>query len=99
MKQGLSTFRPQCTLLFTHVTGEHTHKETGVASDGEFWISKTLATIASLDSEDKHVKPLIDIDDVQSTLEQAIREIGQLSKVWPAFLSLFSPVFEFVVSR
>ncbi|KAH0827009.1 DNA polymerase phi-domain-containing protein [Lanmaoa asiatica] len=61
--------------------GEHTHKETGVASDGEFWTSKTLATITLLDKDAKHVKPLIDIDEeVQTPLAKTEKVIGQLRK-------------------
>jgi len=64
------------------VTGEHTHKETGVASDGEFWTSKTLATIALLDRDAKHVKPLVDIDEeVQALLAKTGKVIDQLRKV------------------
>ncbi|KAF8447475.1 DNA polymerase phi-domain-containing protein [Boletus edulis BED1] len=60
---------------------EHTHKEAGVASDGEFWISKTLATIASLDKDTKHVKPLLDMDEeVQASLSKTEKVIGQLRK-------------------
>lgn len=82
VKQGRSILRPQCTVLFTRVTGEHTHKETGVASDGEFWISKTLATIALLDNEDKHVTPLIDVDgEVEDLLDKIDNGIDLLSEV------------------
>ncbi|KAG8217899.1 DNA polymerase phi-domain-containing protein [Butyriboletus roseoflavus] len=71
--------------LNVHLTvvkqGEHTHKETGVASDGEFWTSKTLATIALLDRDAKHVKPLIDLDEeVQALLAKTAKVIGQLRK-------------------
>ncbi|KAF8557343.1 hypothetical protein OG21DRAFT_1494920 [Imleria badia] len=61
--------------------GEHTHKETGVASDGEFWTSKALSTIALLDKDAKHVKPLIDIDEeVQALLTKTEKTVGQLRK-------------------
>ncbi|KAN0076879.1 DNA polymerase phi domain containing protein [Tylopilus felleus] len=61
--------------------GEHTHKETAITSDGEFWTSKTLATIALLDKDAKHVKRLIDIDEeVQATLAKTEKIIGQLRK-------------------
>ncbi|KAG9318874.1 DNA polymerase phi-domain-containing protein [Chiua virens] len=53
----------------------------GVASDGEFWISKTLATIASLDKDVKHVKLVIEADDaVQALLVKSEQAIGQLRK-------------------
>ena len=82
LKLGLSTFRPQCTISFTQAAGEQTHKEAGVASDGEFWTSKTLSTIALLDKDAKHVKPLIDIhEDVQTLLAKTEKIIGQLRKV------------------
>lgn len=69
-------------ILFTHLAGEHTHKETGVASDGEFWTSKTHATIALLDRDGKHVKPLIDIDDkVRALLSRTEKAIDHLRKV------------------
>jgi DNA polymerase phi len=68
--------------LITQVTGEHTHKETGVASDGEFWTSKTLFTIALLEKDAKHVKPLITIDEeVQAPLAKIEKVIDQLRKV------------------
>lgn len=68
--------------FYSHVTGEHTHKETAITSDGEFWTSKTLATIALLDKDAKHVKRLIDIDEeVQATLAKTEKIIGQLRKV------------------
>lgn len=68
--------------FITHVTGEHTHKETGVASDGEFWTSKTLFTIALLEKDAKHVKPLVAIDEeVQALLAKTDKAINQLRKV------------------
>lgn len=72
------------------MSGEHTHKETGVASDGEFWTSKTLATIALLDKDAKHVKPIIDVDeDVKALLAKTEKVIGRLRKVWPASFFCF----------
>ena len=68
--------------FITHATGEHTHKETGVASDGEFWTSKALFTIGLLEKDAKHVKPLIAIDDeVQASLTKTEKAIDRLRKV------------------
>ncbi|KIJ68933.1 hypothetical protein HYDPIDRAFT_23808 [Hydnomerulius pinastri MD-312] len=61
--------------------GDQTRKETAVASDGEFWISKVLATIAQLDKDSKHVNALVDVDEeAQALFAKTQKLIGQLRK-------------------
>ncbi|KAG6331293.1 hypothetical protein ID866_7798 [Astraeus odoratus] len=59
--------------------GDETYKETAVASDGEFWISKILTTLASLDKDAKHVSLLFPMSEEQRNL---------MSKVQKAFEKL-----------
>lgn len=75
--------------------GERTRKEMSVGSDGEFWTSKTLVSIALLDKDAKHVKPIINIDeDARTLLTRTEKVIGQLRKVWSAsFLFLWNLTF------
>ena len=45
------------------IDGGKTQKEFGVASDGEFWISRVLATIEALAKNTKHVELIQELDD------------------------------------
>ncbi|KAL4076956.1 DNA polymerase phi-domain-containing protein [Scleroderma yunnanense] len=61
--------------------GDQTRKETGVASNGEFWISKVLKTLARLDKDTKHVSPLVPVDEeMQISLGNAQKALENLSK-------------------
>ncbi|KAF9246115.1 DNA polymerase phi-domain-containing protein [Melanogaster broomeanus] len=61
---------------------DQTHKETAVASDGEFWVSKVLDTLSQLDKDTKHVKALTDIDEEAHALfVKTQKAISQLRKV------------------
>ncbi|KAI6103557.1 DNA polymerase phi-domain-containing protein [Pisolithus sp. B1] len=62
--------------------GDITHKETAVASDGEFWISKVLSTLARLDKDTKHVDPLAPVDEeTQAVLDRVGKVHEKLGKV------------------
>ncbi|KAI6162530.1 DNA polymerase phi-domain-containing protein [Pisolithus thermaeus] len=62
--------------------GDITHKETAVASDGEFWISKVLSTLARLDKDTKHVDPLAPVDEETRALLDRVGKVHEkLSKV------------------
>lgn len=62
--------------------GDQTHKEAGVASDGQFWISKTLATLARLDKDSKHVSPPVSLDEeTQTSLGKAQKQLENLASV------------------
>ncbi|KAI6036062.1 DNA polymerase phi-domain-containing protein [Pisolithus microcarpus] len=57
-------------------------KETAVASDGEFWISKVLSTLARLDKDTKHVDPLAPVDEETQALLNGVGKIHEkLGKV------------------
>ena len=49
----------------THVlhTGDKVLKATGVASDGEPWVSKVLTSISQLEADEKHVSLLVEHDE------------------------------------
>ena len=75
--------------FYSLITGDHTQKKTGITSDGEFWTSKVIATLAVLDKEAQHVKPLMDIDEeVQASLSKTEKAISQLRKVESCHASL-----------
>lgn len=62
--------------------GDKTYKETAVASDGEFWISKVLSTLARLDKDTKHVDPLAPVDEETQALLNGVGKIHEkLGKV------------------
>ncbi|KAF8843637.1 hypothetical protein BDN67DRAFT_945267 [Paxillus ammoniavirescens] len=62
--------------------GDQTHKETAIASDGEFWMSKALATLAQLDKDAKHVKAHQDIEEeAQALFVKTQKAISQLRKI------------------
>ncbi|KAI5982996.1 DNA polymerase phi-domain-containing protein [Pisolithus marmoratus] len=62
--------------------GDKTHKETAVATDGEFWISKVLTTLARLDKDTKHVSPLVSVDEETQALLDRVKKIHEkLDKV------------------
>jgi len=54
----------------------------GVASDGQFWISKILETLARLDKDTKHVSPLVSLDEeAQIALGKAQKQLEDLAGV------------------
>lgn len=62
--------------------GDQTHKETAVASDGKFWISRVLALLSQLDKDTKHVTPLIPIGDQKGApYGEAQKTLEKLGKV------------------
>ncbi|KAI6032543.1 DNA polymerase phi-domain-containing protein [Pisolithus marmoratus] len=62
--------------------GDKTHKGTAVATDGEFWISKVLTTLARLDKDTKHVSPLVPVDEETQALLDRVKKIHEkLGKV------------------
>ncbi|KAF8911087.1 DNA polymerase phi-domain-containing protein [Gymnopilus junonius] len=57
-------------------------KVTGVASDGEFWISKVLSTIEVLEADERHIELLADVDEDVAAFQAKAREtIGKLRKI------------------
>lgn len=63
-------------------SGDKTVKVTGVASDGQLWISKCLSTIEQLLNDTKHLKWLAEIDEEERVLRQsALQLVRRLSKV------------------
>ncbi|KAI6005472.1 DNA polymerase phi-domain-containing protein [Pisolithus albus] len=78
--------------------GDKTYKETAVASDGEFWISKVLSTLARLDKDTKHVNPLIPVDEETQELLNRVEKIHEkLGKV-PTEKKEVARGFELVLS-
>ena len=62
-----------------HRSEKETVKLPGVASDGEFWISKVLRTIIGLEGDSKHVKPLFRLDgDEHKIRDRAVLVIGKV---------------------
>ncbi|KAI6006406.1 DNA polymerase phi-domain-containing protein [Pisolithus marmoratus] len=61
---------------------DKTHKETAIATDGEFWISKVLTTLARLDKDTKHVSPLAPVGEETQALLGRVQKIHEkLDKV------------------
>lgn len=57
-------------------------KVAAVASDGQFWISRVLASIASLETDSKHATFLGDIGDDEKALREKARRLSdRLGKV------------------
>ncbi|KAI6150287.1 DNA polymerase phi-domain-containing protein [Pisolithus tinctorius] len=88
-KSGSSSIRAVCQVspsgapvdLITW-PGDKTHKEAAVATDGEFWISKVLTTLARLDKDTKHVSPLAPVDEeTQELLDRVKKTHEKLGKV------------------
>ncbi|EJF62593.1 hypothetical protein DICSQDRAFT_135562 [Dichomitus squalens LYAD-421 SS1] len=50
-------------------------KVAAVASDGRFWVSRVLSTIAELEKDVKHVKPLSEVDEEEAEQRQKAREV------------------------
>ena len=64
------------------IDGDKTQKEFGVASDGEFWISRVLATIEALAKNTKHVELIQELDDDdQAVVLKARKLTGTLRKM------------------
>lgn len=51
-------------------------KRTGTASDGEFWVSKVLATIAVLQADTKHVQPIAELDEEATKAREEVIEVA-----------------------
>lgn len=50
-------------------------KVSAVASDGEFWVSKVLNTIATLESDNKHVSTLTEVSEEDQQLRKKAQNI------------------------
>lgn len=62
--------------------GDKMQKEPGVASDGQFWISRVLVTIETLTKDTKHVELIQELDDDdQAVVLKAKKLSGTLQKV------------------
>lgn len=71
-----------CGVAYTSPTDDKTSKVAAVASDGQFWIAKVLATVEELEKDTKHVTPLAEVDEDERALRQKAREVIQrLGKV------------------
>ena len=59
----------------------------GVASDGAFWVSKVLRSIAELETDTKHVSLIIDfMDDHDGLRKKTIETVDSLKEVRFCFL-------------
>ncbi|KAI0691182.1 DNA polymerase phi-domain-containing protein [Cytidiella melzeri] len=72
--------------LTSHATvvkiDDKTSKVVGVASDGEFWVSKVLTSIERLEKDTKHVSLLAEVDgDEHALFSQARELIGRLQHI------------------
>ncbi|TCD65622.1 hypothetical protein EIP91_002427 [Steccherinum ochraceum] len=57
-------------------------KFTGIASDGQLWVSKCLATVAQLLDDSKHLKWFAEIDEEERTLRlSALQLVRRLNKI------------------
>ncbi|TFK72185.1 hypothetical protein BDN72DRAFT_792794 [Pluteus cervinus] len=56
--------------------GEKTTKSLGVASDGEFWISKVLDTIQLIEQDTKHISSVTDADEEETALRTKARIVA-----------------------
>ncbi|KAJ3880960.1 DNA polymerase phi-domain-containing protein [Lentinula edodes] len=57
-------------------------KIAGVATDGEFWVTKVLSTIEELKQDTKHVSSIAEIDEEEEVLRAKVREVvAKLKKV------------------
>jgi DNA polymerase phi len=82
-------------------TVEKVQRFTGIALDGELWLSKVVEIIRKLEQDSKHVALLSDLDeDDRRKLEHAHRTVAWLREVRPIFvLPVFpSEIFEYQVS-
>jgi DNA polymerase phi len=71
-------------LLTLAVDVDKTQKMPGVASDGEFWVSKALATIEMLENDTKHVTLLEDVDAEDQRVRTLARHVVDTLKQVPA---------------
>jgi len=63
--------------------GEVSRKTAAVASNGEFWIARVLSTVQQLESDEKHVSRLAELDEEELALHAKSREtIANLKKVY-----------------
>ena len=71
--------------------GDKASKMNGVASDGEFWISKIQNTIQRLDGDTRHLKVLA-VNEGDSTVTQKARDmILRLQKVCRSIVNDIQP--------
>ena len=70
-------------------TTEKVQRITGIASDGQFWLSRVVEIIRKLEKDSKHVALLSEFDeDDRGRLEHACRTVAWLRKVRPRFVLL-----------
>lgn len=63
-------------------SGEKSTKVSAVASDGEFWVSKVLASVGQLEKDTKHVTLLVELDEDEQALCTKAKELAaRLSNV------------------
>lgn len=60
--------------------GSTTEKVSAVASDGDFWVSRALKTISSLEKERKHVSILFEAGEEAQQLRQKAQELAERLK-------------------
>jgi len=82
--------------LLTAVTGDRTAKTYAVASDGEFWVSRTLKTITTLEADSKYVSILVEVDKEDQKLRRKTHMLVQkLRKVSFSFSVKIQPLKRF----
>jgi DNA polymerase phi len=70
-------------------TAEKVQRFTGIASDGQLWLSRVVQIIRQLEQDSKHVAVLSELDqDNRENLEHAHRTVAWLRKVRPRFMLL-----------
>jgi DNA polymerase phi len=82
-------------------TVEKAQRFTGIALNGQLWLSRVVEIIRKLEQDSKHVTLLSELsEDDRGKLEQAHRAVARLRKVRPRFVLLvfFSEIFECQVS-
>ena len=83
MPLGLCLLAVNSSNLLRLTLDDKTSKVAAVASDGDFWVSKVLESIARLETDSKHVEALTAVDDEdEETLRLKAKElIGRLKRV------------------
>jgi DNA polymerase phi len=67
--------------IFDVSVGDKTSKLSAVASDGDFWMSKVLKTIETLEKDTKHLVPLVEVDEDQVLYQKAQDVVAKLGRV------------------
>lgn len=75
----------------TYDIGNTAEKISAVASDGDFWVSRVLKTIALLEKDSKHLSILIEAGDEDRQLRQQAQELAERLKA-VRFLLSFSVI-------